>query len=112
MTSRRKPRRSSRRSRRSGNARTARKTAGLTFHFPSSRQGQIVEVGYAMTPEGVIERTFDRSDRTTSYRIHPWTAQLRRWDDPWNRPPPVTGGWKRISGEQVDDIADGASRSL
>lgn len=83
-----------------------RTAAGLSFHFPPSHQGQIVEVGYALTPAGVIERTFDRSDRRTSYRIHPWTAKLRRWDDPWNRPPAASSRWKRITGDEVDAIAE------
>jgi hypothetical protein len=85
-------------------------TRGLEFHVPPANQGQIVEVAYALSPEGLIERTFDRSDRSTSYRIHAWTRALESYDDPWNRPPPNVRGWKRISAEDVAAIAANRNR--
>jgi hypothetical protein len=72
---------------------------GLRFHVPPSYQGQIVEVSYALTPIGVVERTHDRSDRTTSYRVASWTAKLGRWSEssgPWNTPPPKAR-WRSLT---------------
>jgi len=71
----------------------------LRFHVPPSYQGQIVEVSYALTPVGVIERTYDRSDRTTSYRVASWTSRLESWSEssgPWNTPPP-SARWRRLT---------------
>jgi len=71
----------------------------LRFHVPPSYQGQIVEVSYALTPVGVVERIYDRSDRTTSYRVASWTSKLERWSEssgPWNTPPP-SARWRRLT---------------
>jgi hypothetical protein len=72
------------------------------FYVPPLNQGQIVEYSYAVTPSGIIERVFDRSDRSTYYNFHRWTRALQDWDDPWNRPPPFVRGWKRITDAEVD----------
>jgi len=59
----------------------------LVFHTPPRLQGPMIEVSYASDENGVVRRTVDRSDRTTSYE---WAS----WDDfhgpfePWNEEPP------------------------
>lgn len=59
----------------------------------------MVEVSYALTPVGIVERTYDRSDRTTSYRVASWTSKLERWSEssgPWNTPPPKAR-WRNLT---------------
>jgi hypothetical protein len=83
---------------------------GVTFHVPPEYQGQIVEVSYASTPFGVVEKTFDRSDRTTRYRIASWTGALERWwasSGPWNTTPP-RARWRRLTkNERLELDIDG-----
>lgn len=69
------------------------------YVVPGECAGQIVEVAYAATPGGVVERRTDRSDRTVSYRRARWTDALRRWDDRGgaaNTTPPAAR-WARIT---------------
>ena len=74
----------------------------MNFLAPPACQGQIVEVAYAETPDGLIRRIYDRSDRTTQYHVMRWTAALIRWSDaigPANAEPPVSPQnrrWRRI----------------
>jgi hypothetical protein len=57
----------------------------IQYHIPPECQGQIVEVSYGCDEDYVYRKTFDRSDRTTTYsRFEPF------YDDdfqPWNREP-------------------------
>src|SRR5215470_14457991 len=72
---------------------------GVTFHVPPVYQGQTVEVSYALTPLSVVEKSYDRSDRTTSYQIASWTPALERWSEsrgPWNTAPPKAR-WRRLT---------------
>lgn len=96
------PRRSNRPS-----VREAQGLRSLQFHIPPINRNQTIEVAYALTPEGLIERTFDQSDRSTSYRIHDWTRALEGFNDPWNRPPPKMSGWKDISAKNLDALVKG-----
>lgn len=68
------------------------------FYVPPRNQGQIVEVAYASTPDGVLMRSRDASDGTTVCRMANWTRALRRWDDnggAMNSPPPKAR-WKKL----------------
>jgi len=45
----------------------------VVFSVPPENQGQIVEVSYAdLGADGILERSFDRSDRSASYRTREW----------------------------------------
>lgn len=82
--------------------------AGLRFDVPPENQGQIVEVSYALTPDGIIKQTHDRSDGTISYLIAPWTGKLWNWSEsvgPWNEVPPVSArSWRKITVTKVEAI--------
>ncbi len=70
----------------------------MTFHTPTSNQGQIVEVSYACNEGYVIRCTLDQSDRTTIYDI---SKCLNNDDgDYWNRAP-ANQRWKRMSDVDV-----------
>ena len=78
----------------------------MTFYVPPIYQGQIVEVSYALTPIGVVEKIHDRSDRTTSYRIAPWTPALQRWSEskgPWNAVPPKAR-WRNLTARERREL--------
>lgn len=68
----------------------------LSYTVPPVNQGQIVEVAYAVTPDEVVRRTFDKSDRSVSYE----TADLCEMSgefEPWNRVPSVSrGAWTPV----------------
>lgn len=71
------------------------------FHIPPEYQGQMVEVSFAEVYEGIVMRVYDRSDRSESYYITPWTQRLVNWSErvgSWNSPPPVAAGrWRKLS---------------
>lgn len=81
--------------------------SGLTFYTPPVYQGQIVEVSYAIVEDGVIERVYDRGDRTESYALAAWTPALEDWannEGPWNTPPP-SANWETVSAGDVARFA-------
>lgn len=78
----------------------------VTFHVPPIYQGQLVEVSYALTPFGVVEKIYDRSDRTTSYRTAFWTPALERWSEsqgPWNTVPPKAR-WRNLTAKERSEL--------
>jgi hypothetical protein len=58
----------------------------LKWHIAPKDQGQIVEVSWAETFDGVLEKIFDKSDRSFVVRIHPWLKNDAEFD-PWNELP-------------------------
>lgn len=72
----------------------------LTFVVPPECQGQIVEYAYAIDSdrEDIVCRTFDASDRTTSYSISPLENLVGEFE-PWNHRPLLTddGLWTTVS---------------
>jgi hypothetical protein len=66
----------------------------MTYHTRPSDQGQTVEVSYALTPYGIICRTFDRSDRSTSYELREETDDEFESFEPWNNDLPPSDGWE------------------
>jgi hypothetical protein len=78
----------------------------VTFHVPPIYQGQVVELAYALTPLGVVERIHDRSDRTRAYQIADWTPALERWSEsvgPWNSPPPRVR-WRKLTAAERREL--------
>lgn len=61
----------------------------VQYHVPPENQGQIVEVSYGCDGDYVYCKTFDQSDRTTSYARfeHPDTPEQEFDFDPWNGEP-------------------------
>lgn len=58
------------------------------FTTPPSRQGQIVEYSYATTEYYIIERIFDRSDRSEKLHAYDWKEGATRFE-PWNEIVPL-----------------------
>lgn len=78
-------------------SKTRQMLEGLAWVVPPVCQGQIVEVAYASDREcSLYRRTFDRSDRTTSYERAD-LDDLEGEFEPWNGEPDVVG-W-----ESMDD---------
>jgi hypothetical protein len=80
----------------------------MQFHVPPENQGQIVEVSYSTeSPDELVMRVEDRSDRSVAYYVTPWTPKLNAWaesDGPWNTEPPIDRGsrkWKKVSEDQI-----------
>lgn len=68
----------------------------LNYTVPPSCQGQIVEVAYASTPEGIIQRITDRSDQSVSYYGVDWDEVEGNFE-PWNREPTVdSDAWVKL----------------
>lgn len=60
------------------------------YYTPPECRGQIVEVSYASTEDGIIRRSHDRSDGTTTYQIALWEDLDDDIDfEPWNAEPDV-----------------------
>lgn len=75
----------------------------MNFTAPPAHQGQIVEVAYALTPEGIVERTTDHSDGTVVYRVASWTRTAEQWatsEGPQTSAPPVRR-WRRATSAEV-----------
>lgn len=71
----------------------------MRFITPPENQGQIVVISYALTPDGIIQRVYDRADHSEAYYATPWTPSLERWAEssgPQNSAPP-TKRWKKIT---------------
>ena len=56
------------------------------FLTPPVNGGQIVETSYACTEDYILERTFDRSDRSEKIVAYHWPASGAPFD-PWNGVP-------------------------
>lgn len=79
----------------------------MKFITPPQHQGQIVEVAYMLSPLGVVMGVHDRSDRSTYYRIAPWTAAMERWAEssgPQNTPPPGGRWGKKLTRAQLEKM--------
>jgi hypothetical protein len=65
----------------------------LDWHMLPRDDGQIVEVTYACDEYYLYCRTYDRSDRTTSYQRAEWGQDDIRFE-PWNGILPTHGDWE------------------
>ncbi len=75
------------------------------WHTMPVDQGQMVEVSYyAVGAAGCLCRTYDRSDRSTSYAVADWDEDGGEFE-PWNGEIGVDGEWRPID-------ADAARRML
>ena len=82
----------------------------MNFVTPPENQGQIVDVSYAITEQGVVERRHDRSDGRTSYRFAKYTPALERWADrtgPSYRSPP-SARWRRLMSTELARLSRAA----
>ena len=80
----------------------------MRFYVPPENQGQIVEVAYAETPDGIVVRATDRHDGSVSFSVARWTKKLTRWWDsvgPWNAAPPG-GRWRRLKKREAARLED------
>lgn len=73
--------------------------ADLKFQMCPVDAGQIVEVTYAADEDGVWCRTYDRSDRTTTYQFAAYPARasesaLRH--EPWNGIIAAHNSWRDV----------------
>lgn len=76
----------------------------VEYHVPPENQGQIVEVSYGCDAEYVYRKTYDKSDRTTSYARfeHPDTPEQEFDFDPWNGEPKL-GDEVPFTKDQVEE---------
>ena len=85
----------------------------IAWGTPRSLQGQTVEISYLALDGEIVERTHDRHDGTTSYRIASvedgeWTWYASYEPSGTIEPPPIPGDrWRGISADRVESmIAD------
>jgi len=74
------------------------KTDKIVFHVPPRNQGQIVEVAYAAVDGMVIQRVYDRSDRSINFS----TSKMLKGDEGeyWNGEP-SNKRWRRMTIEEL-----------
>lgn len=78
----------------------------MSYIIPPKNQGQIVIVSYRAIENGVIERTYDASDRSELYRFATWDAVEGEYQ-PQNEAPTVReGAWKTKSAAQVERMIE------
>lgn len=79
----------------------------MLFLTPPENAGQIVEVAYACTPEGLVRRTHDKSDRSTTYAIAAIEGDDWDWYEsylPVNGEPPVALDWQPLSEAELERL--------
>ena len=78
----------------------------MSYITPPANQGQIVTVSYCAIEDGIIERTYDASDRSESYRYAYWGAVQGDYE-PQNSAPRVRpSAWRSITAARAERMIE------